>query len=192
MSIAQDLTNTPVAIPRPSITAPFTHIDTFGKAVTAPGGFGPRLRACRTAACPLCPTNLSTISNGPPDSKFAYRPQPKRCTTVIDHLASKGIGATRRTARSGDQDLVLKNLRKGQPMTDPLNRAMPQTVAATPSLTAVPAACSSIFEPVRGNARVEFPAIAGILAAGGSGAGTAVGTRGSVRAARLSPRRSLN
>lgn len=50
MSIAQRVTDNPVAIPRPSITAPFTRIDTSGEALTTPGGFGTRLRACRTAA----------------------------------------------------------------------------------------------------------------------------------------------
>ncbi|KZM69276.1 hypothetical protein AWN90_09755 [Nocardia terpenica] len=37
-------------MPRPTVTAPFPRIDTFDKALTAPGGFGARLRAARTAA----------------------------------------------------------------------------------------------------------------------------------------------
>ncbi|MGW6422497.1 hypothetical protein ACWF82_07460 [Nocardia sp. NPDC055053] len=50
MSIADRLATEPLAIPRPATTAPFTRIDTFDKALVAPGGFGPRLRAARTAA----------------------------------------------------------------------------------------------------------------------------------------------
>lgn len=65
MSIAQRLTDNPVAIPRPSTTAPFTHIDTFDKAITAPGGFGPRLRACRTAALDF---RSEFTTTGRPDS----------------------------------------------------------------------------------------------------------------------------
>ncbi|QTJ67659.1 hypothetical protein HYG77_20050 [Rhodococcus sp. ZPP] len=44
MSIAECLTTEPVTIPRPATTAPFPRIDTFDTALTAPGGFGPRLR----------------------------------------------------------------------------------------------------------------------------------------------------
>jgi len=50
MSISQYLSTEPLAIPRPATTAPFVRIDSFDKALAAPGGFGARLRACRTAA----------------------------------------------------------------------------------------------------------------------------------------------
>ncbi|MET8427539.1 hypothetical protein [Nocardia sp. NPDC004860] len=50
MSIAERLVTEPLAIPRPATTAPFARIDTFDKALSARGGFGPRLRVARTAA----------------------------------------------------------------------------------------------------------------------------------------------
>ncbi|KAA8884429.1 hypothetical protein F3087_33985 [Nocardia colli] len=54
-----------MAIPRPATTAPFPRIDTFDKALTAPGGFGPRLRACRSAALDF---RREFAATGTPDS----------------------------------------------------------------------------------------------------------------------------
>jgi hypothetical protein len=65
VSVAQRLTDTPIAIPGPSIAAPFTRIDTFDTVLTAPGGFGPRLRACRTAALDF---RREFAATGSPDS----------------------------------------------------------------------------------------------------------------------------
>ncbi|MGW6725510.1 hypothetical protein ACWF9G_06355 [Nocardia sp. NPDC055029] len=65
MSIADRLATEPLAIPRPATTAPFTRIDTFDKALTAPGGFGPRLRAARTAALAF---RREFAATGRPDS----------------------------------------------------------------------------------------------------------------------------
>ncbi|MEV0341310.1 hypothetical protein AB0H49_20005 [Nocardia sp. NPDC050713] len=65
MSIAERLATEPVAIPRPTTTAPFVRIDTFDKALTAPGGFGARLRAARTAALDF---RREFAATGTPDS----------------------------------------------------------------------------------------------------------------------------
>lgn len=65
MSIAARLSTEPIAIPRPELTAPFHRIDTFDKALTAPGGFGARLRACRTAAVDF---RREFAATGSPDS----------------------------------------------------------------------------------------------------------------------------
>ncbi|MFB8003344.1 hypothetical protein [Nocardia sp. NPDC056000] len=65
MSIAERLATEPLAIPRPATTAPFARIDTFDKALTAPGGFGPRLRASRTAALDF---RREFAATGTPDS----------------------------------------------------------------------------------------------------------------------------
>ncbi|MFF2395494.1 hypothetical protein [Nocardia sp. NPDC058114] len=65
MSIADRLITEPLAIPRPAVTAPFPRLDTFDKALTAPGGFGPRLRACRTAALDF---RREFAATGRPDS----------------------------------------------------------------------------------------------------------------------------
>lgn len=65
MSIAERLATEPIAIPRPATTAPFTRIDTFDKALTAPGGFGARLRACRAAALDF---RREFATSGSPDS----------------------------------------------------------------------------------------------------------------------------
>ncbi|WP_218026790.1 hypothetical protein [Nocardia inohanensis] len=65
MSIAERLSTEPIAVPRPAVTAPFTRIDTFDKALSAPGGFGARLRACRTAALDF---KREFAATGRPDS----------------------------------------------------------------------------------------------------------------------------
>ncbi|MGX1806179.1 hypothetical protein ACWIGI_10735 [Nocardia sp. NPDC055321] len=65
MSIAERLVTEPLAIPRPVATAPFARIDTFDGVRTAPGGFGPRLRAARTAALDF---RREFAATGTPDS----------------------------------------------------------------------------------------------------------------------------
>ncbi|MFI6040184.1 hypothetical protein ACIA8C_01025 [Nocardia sp. NPDC051321] len=65
MSIADRLTTEPIAIPRPAATSLFTRIDTFDEALTAPGGFGARLRECRSAALDFRRVFAAT---GTPDS----------------------------------------------------------------------------------------------------------------------------
>ncbi|MFE3001332.1 hypothetical protein ACFXG4_40895 [Nocardia sp. NPDC059246] len=65
MSIAEHLVSEPLAIPRPATTAPFARIDTFDKALSAAGGFGPRLRAARTAALDF---RREFAATGRPDS----------------------------------------------------------------------------------------------------------------------------
>ncbi|KQH75298.1 hypothetical protein AO501_24270 [Mycobacterium gordonae] len=65
MSIADRLHTEPLAIPRTAVTAPFPGIDTFDKALTAPGGFGARLRAARTAALGF---RAEFAATGTPDS----------------------------------------------------------------------------------------------------------------------------
>ncbi|WP_218024360.1 hypothetical protein [Nocardia lijiangensis] len=69
MSIAERLITDPIAIPRPATTAPFPRVDTFDKALTARGGFGPRLRACRTAALDF---RREFAATGTPDSVRTY------------------------------------------------------------------------------------------------------------------------
>lgn len=65
MSIADRLVAEPIAIPRPATTAPFPRIDTFDRALGAPGGFGARLRASRTAAMDF---RREFAATGMPDS----------------------------------------------------------------------------------------------------------------------------
>lgn len=65
VGIAERLTTAPVAIPRPELTASFPRIDTFDQALTAPGGYGARLRACRTAALDF---RRQFAATGQPDS----------------------------------------------------------------------------------------------------------------------------
>ncbi|WP_228533928.1 hypothetical protein [Nocardia sp. BSTN01] len=50
MNLSDRVVTEPVLIPLPTGRAPFPRIDLFDKALAAPGGYGPRLRACRDAA----------------------------------------------------------------------------------------------------------------------------------------------